>query len=154
MSSIVFSSTPTGSSIKTPSGMRRAGTLIRSPMESRNKDKERLTASSLRTSTSNDGDMRVSEVLAVVLDQIIPLIYQENSFMADFLQINSLNHDTALTFADYMALDHYFRRQAARSNNLSPTTVKLVRGAMELIFGFLPMEVKEWVEKALEKDPM
>lgn len=98
--------------------------------------------------------MRVAEVFALVLDQIIPLIYQENIFMADFLQINSLNHDSALTFADYMGLDHYFRRQAARSNSLSSMTVKLVRGAMDLIFGFLPAEVKSWVEKALERDPM
>ncbi|KXN85680.1 Exocyst complex component 1 [Leucoagaricus sp. SymC.cos] len=146
----VFSSNPTSPAPKAPSGMRRAGTLIRSPMESRNKDKDKSGS----TSSSSDGDMRVSEVFALILDQIIPLIYQESNFMADFLQINSLNHDTALTFADYMALDHYFRRQAARENNLSPTTIKLLRGAMELIFGFLPMEVKAWVEKALEKDPM
>lgn len=74
--------------------------------------------------------------------------------MADFLQINALNLDSALTFADYMGLDHYFRRQASRSNSLSSTTIKLVRGAMELIFGFLPLEMKGWVDKALEKDPM
>jgi hypothetical protein len=123
-------------------------------MESRNKDKEKIAGSGTSGSLSSDGDMRVSEALALVLDQIIPLIYRENLFMVDFLQINSLNNDTALTFADYMGLDHYFRRQAARSNNLSQTTVKLIRGAMELIFGFLPMEVKSWVEKALEKDPM
>jgi hypothetical protein len=147
---VVFNS---GSSGKAPSGVRRAGTLIRSPMESRNKDKDKST-SSIRTSTSSDGDLRVSEVFSLVLEQIIPLIYQENAFMVDFLQINSLNHDTALTFADYMALDHYFRRQAARSNSLSSATVKLARGAMDLIFGFLPQEIKGWLEKALEKDPM
>lgn len=135
------------------SGIRRAGTLIRAPMESR-KDKDKSTTSLVSNSTSGEGDMRVSEVFALLLDQMIPLIYQENFFMADFLQINSLNLDSALTFADYMTLDHYFRRQASRSNSLSPTTIKLVRGAMELIFGFLPLEVRGWVDKALEKDPM
>jgi hypothetical protein len=124
-------------------------------MESRNKDKDKdKSGSGFSNSPSSDGDKRVSEVFALILDQIIPLIYQENLFMGDFLQINSLSHDTALTFADYMALDHYFRRQATRSNSLSSTTTKLVRGAMELIFGFLPMEIKTWLEKALEKDPM
>jgi hypothetical protein len=142
-----------GSSSKAPSGVRRAGTLIRSPMESRNRDKDKST-SSIRTSTSNDGDLRVSEVFSLVLEQIISVVYQENAFMVDFLQINSLNHDTAPTFADYMELDHYFRRQAARSNSLSSATVKLARSAMDLIFGFLPQEIKGWLEKALEKDPM
>ncbi|KAJ3575972.1 hypothetical protein NP233_g733 [Leucocoprinus birnbaumii] len=149
----VFSSTPTNPAPKAPSGMRRAGTLIRSPMESRNKDKDK-SSSNTTNSSAADGDMRVSEVFALILDQIIPLIHQENSFMADFLQINSLNHDAALTFADYMGLDQYFRRQATRSNSLSQTTLKLVRGAMDLVFGFLATEVKVWVEKALEKDPI
>ncbi|XP_006453994.1 hypothetical protein AGABI2DRAFT_61670 [Agaricus bisporus var. bisporus H97] len=144
-------SNSTGSSGKAQSGMRRAGTLIRSPMESRNKDKDKSSSSTRMTS---DGDLRVSEVFLLVLEQINPLSHQENAFMGDFLQINSLNHDTALTFADYMALDHYFRRQAARSNSLSSATVKLVRGAMDLIFGFLPLEIKGWLEKALEKDPI
>lgn len=148
---VVFTPSSTGSSGKAQSGMRRAGTLIRSPMESRNKDKDKSSSSTRMTS---DGDLRVSEVFLLVLEQINPLSHQENAFMGDFLQINSLNHDTALTFADYMALDHYFRRQAARSNSLSSATVKLVRGAMDLIFGFLPLEIKGWLEKALEKDPM
>ncbi|KAF9447806.1 hypothetical protein P691DRAFT_670723 [Macrolepiota fuliginosa MF-IS2] len=152
----VFGSTPATPG-KAPSGMRRAGTLIRSPIESRNRDKDKpnnATSSSLNASSSGDGDLRVAEVFALTLDQIIPLIYQEGVFMADFLQINVLNHDSALTFADYMGLDHYFRRQATRSNSLSSTTVKLVRGAMELIFGFLPTEIKAWLEKALERDPI
>ena len=70
------------------------------------------------------------------------------------MQIDLLNRDTASTFADYMGLDHYFRRQAARYNSLSQATLKLVRGAMDLIFGFLPTEMKMWLEKALERDPM
>jgi exocyst complex component 1 len=120
--------------------MRRAGTIIRSPLESRNKDKN----------TGPDGDMRASEVLSLILEQIAPLIYQEDEFLTDFLQIN----DAALTYADYMNLDNYFRRQAARTVGLSSATMKLVRGALDLIFGFLAAEFKTWLDMALAKDSM
>ncbi|KAK7468715.1 hypothetical protein VKT23_003218 [Stygiomarasmius scandens] len=130
--------TPTGS--KASSGMKRAGTIIRSPLDGRNKDKDK----------GPDGDMKASEVFTLVLEQIAPVIYREDDFLADFLQIN----DVALTFADYMGLDNYFRRQAARSTGLSAATMKLVRGALELIFGFLPTEFKSWLDSALARDNM
>ena len=76
------------------------------------------------------------------------MVYSEEDFIADFLQIN----DAALTFADYMGLENYFRRQAARAAGLSSATLKLVRGAMDLIFGFLPAELKSWLDAALAKD--
>jgi len=66
------------------------------------------------------------------------------------LQIN----EAGLTFADYMGLDNYFRRQAARTSGLSAQTNKLVRGAMDLIFGFLPLEMKSWIDNALAKDSL
>ncbi|KAJ8083824.1 hypothetical protein AAF712_000742 [Marasmius tenuissimus] len=131
--------TPTPTTGKT-TPMRRAGTIIRSPLESRNKDKEK----------GPDGDMRASEVLNLLLDQIAPLISKEDEFLTDFLQIN----DVALTYADYMNLDSYFRRQAARGTGLSSATMKLVRGAMDLIFGFLATEIKLWLDMALSKDSM
>lgn len=130
----------TGAPSKNPSGMRRAGTIIRSPMESR-RDKEKRGA---------DGDLTASEALSLILDQLAPHLHQEDEFIQDLLQIN----DSAITFADFMGLDNYFRRQAARSAGLSPPTMKLVRGAMDLIFGFLPAEMKTWLDSALEKDNM
>jgi exocyst complex component 1 len=78
------------------------------------------------------------------------MVYSEEDFIADFLQIN----DAALTFADYMGLENYFRRQAARGAGLSQATTKLVRGAMELIFGFLPAELKAWLDTTLAKDQL
>jgi len=67
------------------------------------------------------------------------------------LQIN----DASSTFADYMNLENYFRRKAATSSpGLRQTTIKLIRGAMDLIFGFLPEELKQWIEGALQKDSM
>ena len=84
------------------------------------------------------------------MEQISFQILREEEFIADFLQINEVR----LTFADYMGLDNYYRRQAARTSGLSAQTAKLVRGAMDLIFGFLPLEVKSWIDHALTKDSM
>lgn len=84
------------------------------------------------------------------MEQISYQILREEVFIADFLQIN----EARLTFADYMGLDNYYRRQAARTSGLSVQTYKLVRGAMDLIFGFLPLEVKSWIDNALAKDSM
>jgi hypothetical protein len=76
------------------------------------------------------------------------LIYREEKFMGLWLQIS----ETGDTFADYMNLDSYFRRQAARSMDFSPNTLKLIRSAMDLVFGFLPAELKQWVDGALSRD--
>lgn len=91
-----------------------------------------------------------SQAFSLILEQLSPSIYREDEFITDFLQIN----DAALTFADYMGLDNYFRRQAARTAGLAQATIKLVRGAMDLIFGFLPTELKAWLDNALAKDSM
>ncbi|EGN91691.1 hypothetical protein SERLA73DRAFT_67000 [Serpula lacrymans var. lacrymans S7.3] len=128
---------------KTGGAIRRAGTIVRSPIDSR-KDRD-----SDRNKISSD-DMRTSEALELILEQIAPQIYRENDFIADFLQIN----DAGLTFADYSGLDNYFRRQAARSMNPSQSTMKLVRGAMDLIFGFLPAELKAWLDTTLANDAL
>ena len=78
------------------------------------------------------------------------MVYRENEFIADFLQIN----DAALTFADYMGLDHYFRRQASEYSGVSNTTMKLIRGAMDLIFGTLAPELKNFIDEALSRDEL
>ncbi|KAF9652003.1 hypothetical protein BDM02DRAFT_3090034 [Thelephora ganbajun] len=88
------------------------------------------------------------QALGYVLDEIAPAIRRERTFIADFLQIN----DAALTFADYMGLENYFRRQAMRSSGISQGTLKLVRGAMDLIFGYLPTSVKTWIDTAAAGD--
>jgi exocyst complex component 1 len=84
----------------------------------------------------------------MILQQIAPVIDAEDEFITDFLQIN----DAALTYADYMGLDNYFRRQAARGAGISQSTLKLLRNAMDLIFGFFPNEFKIWLDGALARD--
>jgi hypothetical protein len=53
-----------------------------------------------------------------------------------------------------MNLDNYFRRQASRWVGLSRETQKLLRGAMDLIFSFLPDGLKKWVDDVLELDKL
>ncbi|KAH9969098.1 exocyst complex component Sec3-domain-containing protein [Russula dissimulans] len=132
-----FSLSPAGTTSRAPVALRRAGTVVRSPMDGR-KDKEK----------GSEGDMTAQEAFGKVLEQISRQVYREEEFIADFLQIN----EARLTFADYMGLDNYFRRQAARTSGLSVQTTKLVRGAMDLIFGFLPLEMKSWIDRAIAKD--
>ncbi|KAI9461762.1 exocyst complex component Sec3-domain-containing protein [Boletus coccyginus] len=122
--------------------IRRAGTIVRGPMETRNRERER--------GGQAGEEYGAADALGRILEQIAPQIYREGDFIADFLQIN----DAGLTFADYAGLDNYFRRQAARSAGLSQSTTKLVRGAMDLIFGFLPTELKQWVDTAVARDSL
>ncbi|KAF8519134.1 exocyst complex component sec3 subunit [Hysterangium stoloniferum] len=116
--------------------LRRAKSLAKSPLDRKDREKR------------SDKEMRGSEALGLVLEQIGPQIYHEEQFIADFLQITNVT----LTFADYLNLESYFRRQASRSSHLSQVTLKLVRGAMDLIFGFLAGELKTWIDIAIAKD--
>lgn len=133
-----FTVTPSGGGNRTANPLRRAGTLVRSPLESRRD----------RGDKHAEGDMEAAEAFGRILEAMAPQIYREQEFIADFLQIN----EAGLTFADYMGLENYFRRQAARTIGMSQQTLKLIRGAMELIFGFLPLELKAWIDGALAKD--
>ncbi len=51
-----------------------------------------------------------------------------------------------------MGLESYFRRQAVRAWGLGSATARLVRGALDLIFGFVPDALKQWTDGALAKD--
>ncbi|KAI0375209.1 hypothetical protein BV20DRAFT_960301 [Pilatotrama ljubarskyi] len=129
--------TPTSNASKAAQGMRRAGTIVRSPLESRRDKRD-----------AGDGELRAAEALSMVLEQLSGTIYAEEEWISHFLHVD----DAAKTFADHMALENYFRRQAARWAGLSQSTMKLVRGAMDLIFGFLPMELKAWLDTAMARD--
>jgi hypothetical protein len=84
--------------------------------------------------------------------QIVNMVYREESFISNFLHINA----EEATFADYMGLESYFRRQASRfaANGMGPGARQIVRSAMDLIFGFLAPEVTGWVDGALQRDTM
>lgn len=92
-----------------------------------------------------------TQALELILKQIGPQVFYEEQFISDLLHINN---DGTVTYAVYMNLESFFIRQASRTLSLSSNTVKLIRGAMDLIFGFLAGEIKTWVDVALIKDNM
>jgi hypothetical protein len=102
-----------------------------------------------RARTSSDLPIEI-QALDKALQTIAVQLGREEAFIADFLHIT----DSMLTYADYMDLDSYFRRQAVRytTKGMQPATIKLRRSALDLIFGFVSGELKDWVDAALQRD--
>lgn len=116
---------------------------------------------------SNENALRVAEVRQLAMfwaNQLTRQLYQKaisemiNQMVIEEDFINAFLHltDTESTFADHMELDSYFRRQAARhaSKAISPGLMQLVRSTMDLVFGFVDNETKNWVEAAVGRDPV
>ncbi|GAA6011560.1 hypothetical protein JCM11491_004688 [Sporobolomyces phaffii] len=120
--------------------IRRAGTLVRSPLETGKKDKDK------------DGKIPASEAFHRALEQILPHLSREQGFIADFLHITSI--DTSITFADYMMLETFFKRGASTYLASQQGKFKDIRGAMEGVFGWLESELRDWVDGVLQRDPM
>lgn len=102
---------------------------------------------------SAEGEVSGAEALNYVLLSVIPLILRESLFISDFLHLNS----NGLTFADYMDLETYFRRRAAAlfgEEQLGERRggLREMKGAMELIFGFLVGAVGEFIDEVEKKD--
>jgi len=101
----------------------------------------------------DDGDLTAAEVFQRVLDSLTPLIQGEQTFIADFLQIN----DSNVTFADYADMEPYFRRRAAQLFGFGTAAhgsgpMREMKGALELIFGFLALEGDALVDYAVHMD--
>lgn len=86
------------------------------------------------------------------LEQILPHLSREQGFIADFLHISSI--DTSITFADYMMLETFFRRGASSYLASQQGKFLSIRGAMEGVFGWLEVELRDWVDGVLQRDPM
>ncbi|GAA5888974.1 hypothetical protein JCM5296_002762 [Sporobolomyces johnsonii] len=122
--------------------IRRAGTLVRSPLEGGRKDRDK------------DAKLTASEAFSRALEQILPHLSREQGFLADFLHIAPL--DASITFADYMMLETFFRRGATSflAVQARKGMLKDVRNAMELVFGWLEGEIRDWIEGVLQRDSM
>lgn len=119
--------------------MRRVGTVVRSPHESgRSKDQS--------------GKITGGEAFKQALLQVTPRITREQGFISDFLAINPL--DASITFADYMQLETYFRRGATTYLASQQGKLKDIKSAMDLVFGFLEAEVRDWAETIVRTDNM
>jgi hypothetical protein len=88
---------------------------------------------------------------ATGVSEVVKQIVTEDDFIAAFLHLG----DTESTFADYMELDTYFRRQASRhaSHGLTASLTQLARTVMELMFGFVDGEMRLWVDASVEGNP-
>lgn len=99
--------------------------------------------------SAGDADLKLYES---ALTQIVNQVLTEEGFINAFLHLA----DTESTFADHMELDSYFRRMAARhaTRQMTPGLMQLVRSMMDLVFGFIDQELKNWTEAASERNPM
>ncbi|PWN19487.1 hypothetical protein BCV69DRAFT_284116 [Microstroma glucosiphilum] len=99
-----------------------------------------------------DGEVAGAEAFGHLLFTIIPLLIQETLFLSDFLHLN-LN---GLTFADYMDLETYFRKRAAalfgEDSKERRGGLREMKGAMDLVFGFLVTEVNGFLEEVERRD--
>nr|CDI52043.1 related to Exocyst complex component Sec3 [Melanopsichium pennsylvanicum 4] len=97
------------------------------------------------------GDVSGRDGLQRILSCIFPVLLREQAFISDFLHIN----DNNITFADYMDLEPYFRRRAAGMFTISTAgPLREMKGAMDLIFGFVAPELQAFTDDALVKDRM
>ncbi|SPO21773.1 related to Exocyst complex component Sec3 [Ustilago trichophora] len=96
------------------------------------------------------GEISGQDGLQRILSSIFPVLLREQSFISDLLHIN----DNNITFADYMDLEPYFRRRAAGMFTSSAGPLREMKGAMDLIFGFVAPELQAFTDDALSKDRM
>lgn len=83
------------------------------------------------------------------MGEVVSQIVTEDDFINAFLHLA----DTESTFADYMELDTYFRRQAARhASGLSSSLAQIARSVMDLMFGFVDGEFKNWIDAAIQNN--
>lgn len=94
------------------------------------------------------------QLFSRALKEIVPHLSREEGFVADFLNITSV--DSSITFADYMTLETFFRRGASTHLAQQAQQGKLrdIKTAMELIFGFLEGEFNSYIDEVLQKDPL
>uniref|UniRef100_V5EVM1 Exocyst complex component Sec3 PIP2-binding N-terminal domain-containing protein n=1 Tax=Kalmanozyma brasiliensis (strain GHG001) TaxID=1365824 RepID=V5EVM1_KALBG len=134
----------TESSFIAPSSTSAATSAIRSGTIRRGQREKTMRGVKDRTDISGqDGLQRI-------LSCIFPVLLREQSFISDFLHIN----DNNITFADYMALEPYFRRRAAGMFTGASGPLREMKGAMDLIFGFVANELQAFTDDALSKDRM
>lgn len=93
-----------------------------------------------------------SQAFAQALHQVTPHLAREQGFISDFLHINPL--DASITFADYMSLETFFRRGATSylAQQAQKGQLRDIRSAMEVVFGFLEGEMRDWIDGVLQKD--
>ncbi|KAE8232462.1 hypothetical protein CF326_g2505 [Tilletia indica] len=102
----------------------------------------------------DDGDLTATEVFQRVVDSLTPLFQGEQTFISEFLGIN----DSNVTFADYCDMEPYFRRRATQlfgfgtSASQAGGPMRELKGALEMVFGFLAPEWDALADYAVHMD--
>ncbi|EFP78831.2 hypothetical protein PGT21_032207 [Puccinia graminis f. sp. tritici] len=111
-----------------------------------------------KEANSSTDVLTAGEALRQFLTQLIPHVQREQNFVIDFLHVHSglEDGDGLITYAGYSGLEGYFKRAAVNLQQTAMLNSKLndILSVMDLIFGFLPGEMKEWVEAMVAADPM
>ncbi|KAI9628508.1 hypothetical protein H4Q26_018036 [Puccinia striiformis f. sp. tritici PST-130] len=95
---------------------------------------------------NNSADvLTAGEALEKFLTQLIPHVQREQNFVIDFLHVHSEleEGDSMITYAGKPSTKAILK---SKFND--------IMSVMDLIFGFLPGEMKEWVEAMVAADPM
>lgn len=102
--------------------------------------------------------LTAGQALQAFSQALIEHLQREQNFVGDFLHIPSGldNGSTTITFADYADLEGYFRRAALNhvQSSAGRNKFKDILSVMDLIFGFLPGEIKDWIELIVSRDSM
>lgn len=77
---------------------------------------------------------------------------REQEFVSDFLQTRSLGD--YITFADFMDLETPYKKGAAAHLAAISARFKDSTAALEMIFAFLPIEIKDWIDWIMTRDGM
>jgi exocyst complex component 1 len=111
-----------------------------------------------KTSLDKSGDSRSHpyEVFASVLDELLPLVQQEQNFVIDFFHATTMEQ---LDFADAVAASRPRDRRGGdlkRHRLMEPDRelARRVTRAMEVIFSFLEQDLQSLVDWVLSMDPL
>lgn len=97
------------------------------------------------------GLIPATQAFREALVQIGPHVHREQTFVADLLHVTGL--ESYITFADFMELETYFRRNAANFMASNAGRFKDLRSSMDLMFGFLQQTLAETVDCFIKQDP-
>ncbi|KAH9818614.1 exocyst complex component Sec3-domain-containing protein [Melampsora americana] len=102
------------------------------------------------------GEMTAGKGFEIVSVSVLKNLEREQNFVRDLLNIQSTDDelDNMITFADYADLEGYFRKAALAGSGLKANKFRDILSVMDLIFGFLPGVIKDWIESFVARDPL
>lgn len=128
--------------------IRRAGTVMRSPLEITSRKDSSTSLSGIATG----GKLTGSEGFSLLLSQLLPRITHQTAFISDLLHICPL--ESLITFADYMTLDNYFRRGATKFTKERWESFGTLGNALDTLFAGLGESIAQWIDSVVRSDNM